>query len=365
MGFRLQPEGRLRQEPLGVDRNWREFYLHGGISGSDGELAPSDLARLLVRTKAARADEPEDWRVLTKRDELQRLLRSLRLEGVREHQLHKALTAAAPRIEKAMAAVGGSGEQANGGGEQTNGEVAGGLAAKADSADDDAEGADGGKSDAGKAIGEEPEAADDLHGDWTASGWRSVASRVLRVTGSEERNRQHRKLRLLVVPRTAGASSRLSMLDRCKLHMVDVVNALPVPPPDAPDLRPGSEAARKHWASMLRSAEAPQALSEVLQTYVRMVPKAAFKKGFRKWWLSDGGVDEARQRERLDKELRKLGEGGGGGGGGSRGAKDADKKADDANAKKDSKEMPPPQAETAHQVMLRLHMLDAGLIYCS
>ena len=52
-------------------------------------------------------------------------------------------------------------------------------------------------------------------------------------------------------------------------------------------------------------------------------------------------------------------------GGGSRGAKDADKKADDANAKKDSKEMPPPQAETAHQVMLRLHMLDAGLIYCS
>ena len=148
------------------------------------------------------------------------------------------------------------------------------------------------------------------------------------------------------------------MLDRCKLQMLDVLNALPVPPPDEPEMRPGSESARKHWASTLRSVETPQVLSEVLQTYANILPNSAFKKGFRKWWLSDGGLDESRQKEKVDKELRRLGEGGGGGKSG-RGAPPEPKE----DVKKDSKELPPPQAETVHQVMLRLHTLDAGLVY--
>ena len=41
-----------------------------------------------------------------------------------------------------------------------------------------------------------------------------------------------------------------------------------------------------------------------------------------------------------------------------------DKDKEEAAANKGPRESPPAQADSAHQVLLRLHMLDAGLAYC-
>lgn len=49
--------GRLRQEPIGFDRDRREYMLLGGPF--EGQQPLADLSRLLVRRRAARADEPE------------------------------------------------------------------------------------------------------------------------------------------------------------------------------------------------------------------------------------------------------------------------------------------------------------------
>ena len=138
------------------------------------------------------------------------------------------------------------------------------------------------------------------------------------------------------------------------------MSALPVPPPEEPSLRPGSESARKQWASTLRSAETPQVLSDLLQQYAKLLPRSAFKKGFRKWWLADGGLDEGKAKEKVDKELRRLGEVGSSGKPEKKNA-DRERKEEEKGSKS---ELPPPRAESAHQVMLRLHLLDAGLIYC-
>ena len=59
---------------------------------------------------------------------------------------------------------------------------------------------------------------------------------------------------------------------------------------------------------------------------------------------------------------RCLGEKGSGsrGGGGGGGGKEAEKKEEKV---KEAKILPPPQADSVHQVLLRLHLLDAGLAY--
>jgi len=129
-------------------------------------------------------------------------------------------------------------------------------------------------------------------------------------------------------------------------------------------MRPGSESSRKHWASLVRSAADSATLSEVLLKYVHLLPKTSFRKGFRKWWLADGGVEEAKRAEREARE--------GGGGKELRGRpKDREdrkegerREAEPKKESKDSKELPPAQADSAHQVLLRLHLLDAGLAYC-
>ena len=119
-------------------------------------------------------------------------------------------------------------------------------------------------------------------------------------------------------------------------------------------MRPGSEASRRHWATRLREAATPQGVGELLVTYARLLPRTAFKKGFHKWWLSDGGKEEESraEKEKANKELRRV----------SGGDKDA-KGKDGGKLEQPTKELPPAQAETAHQVLLRLRLLDHGLAY--
>ena len=123
----------------------------------------------------------------------------------------------------------------------------------------------------------------------------------------------------------------LPILLRCKLQMVDVFNAMPIAPPeefrpeDGADasLRPGSDASRQIWAMAIRDADTPSVLSTLLLKYAKLLPPTAFKKGFRKWWLADGGLQTDEEKKmHVEKELRRLGgekgsgsRGGGGGGG--------------------------------------------------
>jgi len=151
-----------------------------------------------------------------------------------------------------------------------------------------------------------------------------------------------------------------TVLTVCKLQMLDVVNAMAVAPPEEvradgkseAAMRPGSEASRKVWANAIRDTDGPAALSLLLLKYAKLLPPTAFKKGFRKWWLADGGlVSEEERKRNVEKELRKLT--------GDKGDK-GDKKEEKV---KESKELPPPQADSVHQVLLRLHQLDFGLAY--
>ena len=95
--------GRLRTEPLGLDRDGREFFLLGGPS--EGQQPLADFSRLLVRRRSPAAPPPADadaasapplfvdeWVCVGSPDELQALLASLRVGGVREGNLHKSLT---------------------------------------------------------------------------------------------------------------------------------------------------------------------------------------------------------------------------------------------------------------------------------
>ena len=141
--------------------------------------------------------------------------------------------------------------------------------------------------------------------------------------------------------------------------MLDVFTAMPVLPPDEAaeggltrdkHMRPGSLAAREYWSGLVRDAESCVALGGVLLSYAHQLPKSAFRKGFRKWWLADGGLDEGKAK--VDKELRKLGAGG-----------DKEREKRDNKEPQKPKELPPAQSDSAHQVHLRLHLLDAGLAY--
>eukprot|EP00965_Chrysotila_dentata_P021808 722332-Pleurochrysis_carterae.AAC.1 len=51
--------GRLRQEPIGLDRDRREYMVLGGPP--DGQQPLADAARLLVRKRAADKDSVEEW----------------------------------------------------------------------------------------------------------------------------------------------------------------------------------------------------------------------------------------------------------------------------------------------------------------
>ena len=163
---------------------------------------------------------------------------------------------------------------------------------------------------------------------WTPSGWRSIASRALKATQSERGLRQHGRLRALVVGKEALLPGRpVPTVARCKLEMLDVLNALPVPPPEegGESLAPGSDGARRQWAALIRDAETPAMLSAILLRYVKQLPPTAFKqgfregeRGFRRWWLHEEGPKEKPK---------------------------------------------PPQADNLSAVLLRLHCLDAGLAY--
>ena len=113
----------------------------------------------------------------------------------------------------------------------------------------------------------------------------------------------------------------------------------------------------------IRDADTPSVLSTLLLKYAKLLPPTAFKKGFRKWWLADGGIQTDEEKKmHVEKELRRLGgeKGSGSRGGSGGGGKEAEKKEEKV---KEAKILPPPQADSVHQVLLRLHLLDAGLAY--
>ena len=64
--------GRARQEPLGLDRDWREYYLLGGPA--EGQQPTAELGVLWVRARAARASSAcpaETWRGVSSPEQLQ------------------------------------------------------------------------------------------------------------------------------------------------------------------------------------------------------------------------------------------------------------------------------------------------------
>lgn len=64
--------GRARQEPLGLDRDWREYYLLGGPA--EGQQPTAELGVLWVRARAARASSAcpaETWRGVSSPEDLQ------------------------------------------------------------------------------------------------------------------------------------------------------------------------------------------------------------------------------------------------------------------------------------------------------
>ena len=150
-----------------------------------------------------------------------------------------------------------------------------------------------------------------------------------------------------------SSGAPLPLLARCKLQLLDVVNAWPVAPPEdfrdqrPGSERPGSEASRHVWAAAIREAGDPAALSTLLLKFAKLLPPHAFKKGFRRWWLADGGQAD-REAEAQAAQPQTRGE---------------KKDKEEAKPVKESKELPPPQADTVHQVLLRLHLLDGGLAY--
>ena len=197
----------------------------------------------------------EEWRCIERPEEVQQLLSSLRPMGERENQLQKALMEVVPRMETAMRKVRGEEEPTVAVKEEEEGEAkeeeaAAEAAAKAkEEVDDEDEEEDDGKSSKKKSGGGggEKEEEEAPAGRWTLSGWRSIASRALQISQSEERLRSHRELRALVVPTSrCGGKQRgggggggangapLPILLRCKLQMVDVFNAMPIAPPEVP-----------------------------------------------------------------------------------------------------------------------------------
>ena len=105
--------------------------------------------------------------------------------------------------------------------------------------------------------------------------------------------------------------------------------------------------------------------AELLLQYAKALPKTAFRKGFRRWWLADGGLEDTKVK--LEKELRKLDAGGADKKSKGVAAAAAEKERADkekADKEKESKENPPAQSDSAHQVLLRLQLLDAGLAFC-
>jgi len=419
--------GRFRSEPIGLDRDKREYYLIGGLFGGEGDLCPSDQARLLVRIRKPVVlrqgrpfEEAEAWRLIGTEEALQSLMKSLRPAGEREHHLEKALLELAPMIREAMAVVAQAAadktaEKAAIAQVAEAAEVAAAAAAAAavaaakkavKSAKDEV-----GRGEEGEEDEEDAEDEDDAEDDakakdaepaanrWTYAGRQSYAQRMLNVSWSKERREQHRRQSLEAIGRSSdeindeiecdNAARRMPNLLEClKLEMLDVFAALPVAPPnevatpaegepsrtarvndESPSaLRPGSDESRKRWVDLVATCEDLASLGAVLLQYVKAVPKTAFRKGFRKWWLADGGLEDAKAK--VDKELRKLGTSGE-----ELKAKVEKKSAVDKDKEKEREkeklekaekenQLPPARSDSVHQVLLRLQLLDAGLTYC-
>ena len=135
---------------------------------------------------------------------------------------------------------------------------------------------------------------------WMPHGWQTYAWRVLQATLSSDKLETHRTHSLQIIGCTSDQlpSCELAYL---KLCLLDVFSALAVPPPEDTNVRPGSESSRRYWLELVRDAETPSILGDVLLSYAKLVPKTAFRKGFRKWWLADGGLEDGKAR--MDKEL--------------------------------------------------------------
>ena len=410
--------GRFRSEPLGFDRDFREYYLLGGLLLADmpaepGKLEPSclsDQARLLVRIrkpagKTARGrplEDMEEWRLVGSAEELQALIESLRPAGEREHKLARALLETAPHIKEAMTAAEQAQAAIREAAEAAEAEAlveaaSTGASRAASKVEDGATGAQGGADD--EAEGEEDEDEDededeelDENGDptarrWTYAGRQSYAARALRVSWGKDRREAHRRMCLGAIGRSEdeieaeierGVPVRpATLIERLQLEMLDLFAALPAPPPedarvgtaadDVPhsSVRPGADECRRRWTDRLSTCEDAGSLGELLLQYAKALPKTAFRKGFRRWWLADGGLEDTKVK--LEKELRKLDAGGADKKSKGAAAAAAEKERADkekADKEKESKENPPAQSDSAHQVLLRLQLLDAGLAFC-
>jgi len=272
--------GRLRQEPIGLDRDRREYMLLGGPP--DGQQPLADLSRLLVRRRGNKPDDLEEWIGITNVQDLNTLMASLRTTGEREHCLHKVLEALKPKIEKSMASK---------------------LTSRApepmvvlggeEGADEGAD--EGAVTTARKGSFE----------------WHCRATRYLEAMWSEDMLQLHREECRAAV---GEPSSRGTMLRRLKLDFLDVAVAAPLPV----DMQ--GDAARTHWLPLVAAAADPQQVADLLIEFVRILPRSHLVRTpsiVKPWWPAEG-----------DKE-------------------------------------PPvwPQADSVHQVAMRLYTLDYALTY--
>ena len=104
------------------------------------------------------------------------------------------------------------------------------------------------------------------------------------------------------------------------------------------------------WAEAVGEAETVQQLSDHLMDYVRMMPRAAFKKGFKPWWPTidvDGGASGISLTPKPKSEV----------------PRDPDAPRMTGKEAMASGLDPGEIVDCAHQVLLRLYMLDAGLNY--
>ena len=358
--------GRTRQEPIGLDRSRREYFILGGPA--EGQQPGADLRRLLVRERQPRGPDGRDvgparWWAITSIEEVDALVASLRPRGGREYRLQRALISLRPRLEAAMApahdkaaapaeaaaaapardesgeareegarpanadtdaegakggadedgggAGGGSGDGSGGGGSGGGGmsSLMAGMLARANGEEDGEE--EGGEEEGEEGAGEGEAEAEVRH--WLPSEWRSFASQYL----IKHQRANHCR------------AEPQSCLDELRYEMLDLYCATPLP-----NARKQTEGLAG-WTREVKAASTVHDLSLLLLQFARQIPRACFKKStFNKpvWWPFEGDDDD-------DKE-----------------------KKPPVKAKEKSEE-PPPRIESAHQVLLRLHLLDAALLY--
>ena len=326
--------GRLRTEPLGLDRDGREFFLLGGPS--EGQQPLADFSRLLVRRRspAAPADADADadaasappsfvdeWVCVGSPDELQALLASLRVGGVREGNLHKSLTTLQPLLDAAMAPP-----------------------APAAAADDcgvcenclDKPKFGGPGTKRKMCVVRAEEARPRIAGLWERGGWCLYSSRVVELKMGAAEQQSHAAS---IASVEGGRAASSGVARAAKRQLLEIHAALRLT---------GLTGLPQRWAPSVAAARTLSDLHELFFNLAKAVPPERYKEGWRTK-VEEGEASAAPTRDELRRELRT---------GRERPLCAVVGLPADRDPTDDDK---PPRVETYHQLLLHIHVLDAAL----